>query len=100
MHLGHGGRILTLCLLKQVGMELQIQHCSQIQDQSMVDPVQAWTSSNLNPICHTQTLCCVAGGLKRHNHVFIPQAPPHGELAVMLLRDDTRDMIDRIVVFH
>ncbi len=67
----------------------------------MVDPVQAWMSSNLKPICHTQTLyvTCVAGGLKRHNHVFILRAPPHGELAVMLLRD-TRDMIDRIVVFH
>lgn len=47
-----------------------------------------------------QTLCCVAAGLKRHNHVFILWAQPHGELAVMLLRDDTRDMIDRILVFH
>ncbi len=103
MHLGHGGRLLTLCLLKRIGMESQIQRCSQIQeiqDQSMVDPVQAWMSSNLNPICHPQTLCCVAEGLKRHNRVFILWAQPHGELAVMLLRDDTRDTIDRIVVFH
>lgn len=55
-----------------------------------------WDStSNVYHICHMQTLCCVAGGLKDTIMSLFWE-----NWLSCCLREDTRDMIDTSTVFH